>query len=222
MYATREEQIPEFRGYQDALAVFGNGTSDVPDPLAFDKLGIAAALNLVVSHSGAPSEALYDCLFRALCRRLYYFDVAATHRTDNALADNVGWLDVTHGITFAGAVRAQAEQFPELWPAGLLQMALFVGRNAKYQDFSIAEPTRPADVGEYFEKRFTFLLDHGQPEPIISAHLVKLLFAAHKEWIEGHDCKELVPGVERFLTTPPKRHHALRNARQAIQFVTKA
>jgi hypothetical protein len=100
-------------------------------------------------------------------------------------------------------------------------MALFVGRNVKYQDFSLAEPTSPTDVAAYFEGRFTSLLDHGQPEPIISAHLVKILFAAHQEWTEGHDCTELVPGVERFFTTPPKRHHALRTARQAIHFVGK-
>ena len=68
------------------------------------------------------------------------------------------------------------------------------------------------------------LYDHGIPEPIIACHRLKVLFALEDElaaapsapWLET-----LCAGVNRYLNTPPKRHHGLRLARQARAFIAK-
>ena len=74
------------------------------------------------------------------CSRPLGTEVRFSHRiafafeqaTDNAIADNISWLDFTHALTFANSCRHLCEERPELWPRALLQMALFVGRNRKY------------------------------------------------------------------------------------------
>jgi hypothetical protein len=62
------------------------------------------------------------------------FDERHALRTDNSVADNVGWLDFSHALTFGHALRQQCTRDPKLWPQGLLQLALFVGRNSGYLD----------------------------------------------------------------------------------------
>jgi hypothetical protein len=41
-------------------------------------------------------------------------------------------IDFTHALTFANASRHICEERPDLWPRAALQLALFVGRNRKY------------------------------------------------------------------------------------------
>jgi hypothetical protein len=48
---------------------------------------------------------LYDALLGASMFNLLHFNTAFERATDNAIADNVGWLDFTHALTFANAFR---------------------------------------------------------------------------------------------------------------------
>jgi hypothetical protein len=139
------------------------------------------------------------------------------------LQDNVGWLSFTHGLTFANAVRRQCTKFPELWPAGLLQMACFSGRNAPYTDASI-DPTawRVEDPEGFFEVAIDGLFDHGKEEFIVSVHLVKTLLAARQEVRadpDGPASAPIVAALNRFLHAPLKRKHLRRTVRQAMAFV---
>ena len=130
---------------------------------------------------------------------------------------------MTHGITFANAVRRQCTRFPELWPRGLLQMACFSGRNSGFVDPSIPldrwliSKPRP-----FFAKAVDALFDHGREENIVAVHLLKTTLAARAE-IEACPDDEasriLAAGVNRFLNSPLRRRHVRRTMRQAIKFV---
>jgi hypothetical protein len=183
---------------------------------------VPGALDAIVAGSGVEPEKLFCILLDALASALLYFDISWMTRSDRPVSDNVDWLDVTHGITFAHAVWTECTKFEELWPAGLLQMACFVGRNARYVDRRVdvsAFTVRHAEA--FFEEANDVLLDHGQVEPIVSAHLLKTLTAAQELVRAGHCPPVLLSGVNRFFRTPLPRRHVRRTARQALAFVAK-
>jgi hypothetical protein len=68
------------------------------------------------------------------------------------------------------------------------------------------------------------LYDHGIPEPIIVCHRLKVLFALENELGNRPDAPwadDALAAVNRYLHTPIKRHHGLRTAAQALDFVAK-
>jgi hypothetical protein len=154
---------------------------------------------------------------------LLRYDTRIQERTDNSVADNIGWLDFTHGITFGNAIRLQCRKFPKLWPQGLLQMACFVGRNSGFVDKGIAlDGWRVRDRRSFEQDCLAHLMDHGEPEYIHSAHLVKTYLAALEEIDSGlpESTAEIVmAAVSRYFAEPLKRKHVKRTAHQALDFV---
>src|SRR5262249_12299824 len=166
---------------------------------------------------------LYGSLLAASAMNLLRYDMRHQARTDNGVADNVDWLDFTHGITFGNAVRLQCRKFPELWPQGLLRMACFVSRNSGFGDKGIGlDDWRPGDGKSFEQVCVARLMDHGEPEYIHSAHLVKTFLGAREE-VEADlpaDTAEIVmAAVKRYFASPLKRKHARRTAHQALDFV---
>jgi nitrite reductase/ring-hydroxylating ferredoxin subunit len=223
--ARREELLPEFRGYATAFAEW-DGTGQMPARSRdFTGLSIDGALRRTLAASGRPQRELFDALVGAAAFNLLHFDTAFERAHDNAIADNVGWLDFTHALTFANACRHLCEERPDLWPRAALQLALFVGRNRKY--------VRPGeDMARWqIEDRTAFLAeeaktlyDHGIPEPIVACHRLKVLFAVEDELTAAPDAASadiLCAAVNRYLHTPMKRHHGLRTATQALDFVAR-
>ncbi len=225
-YTTREELIPEFSGYAPALAALQlNPQAEVrtsPPPLSFPAT-INQAFAWVVEHAPhhAP-EALYDRLLESLARNLLHYDTSYDAAYHRPVKDNVSWLGFTHGITLANAVRSQCAYFPQLWPAGLLQMACFVGRNRRYLDLTTPETDWDvADADTVFSEVREMLLDHGIRQPIYPAHLLKTTQAVREELPVASDtCRRyLLAGLNRFLYSPIKQKHVRRFARQAIALV---
>jgi len=106
-----------------------------------------------------------------------------------------------------------------------LQMALFVGRNKPYvQARQDVDAWRIGDAREFIAAEMDTLFDHGIVEPIIACHRLKMLFALEDEiaaaprapWIG-----EMCAAMNRWLHTPQKRHHGLRLATQARDFIAK-
>ena len=224
VFATREDQIPEFRGYAGALSQWGKAKNGVA-PRADDwrKLPINKALARTVESSGADPMQIYHALLGANAMNLIAFDIAQQDKIRIAIDDNVGWLDFSHGITFANAVREQCTKFPDLWPPALLQMALFSGRNTPYTteeaDF---DDWRVEDAGGFFADAIEGLFDHGIDEFIVSVHLIKTLLAAREEVRAGASAElteRVIAGVNRFLNSPLKRKQVRRTAYQAMKFV---
>jgi nitrite reductase/ring-hydroxylating ferredoxin subunit len=219
VFARREDRIPEFRRYSIALDVFGEigNAEQAPEARDFEGLGITRALSLTARHGRAEADALYRALLGANARNMLRFDLSHQDRADGSVSDNVGWLDFTHGITFSAAVRVACGRYPELWPAGLLQMACFAGRNARYAGAEAGDQWKVSDPEAFFAETVESLFDHGHGEFIVSVHLLKTLVAAREEWRHTGD-PALPAAVRRFLRSPLRRRHPRRTMRQAMRF----
>lgn len=222
IYARREDLIPEFRAYRTELGNWGRGAGFRPEPELWRKKGIEKSLRAAVDCSASPPLEIYRALLLANAVNLASFDLAQQDRIRIPVSGNVGWLDFTHGLTFANAVRRQCSRYPELWPAGLLQMACFNGRNAA---FTRDDPgvERIADPEAMLAELRQRVLDHGQGEHIVSVHLLKTTLAIAEEAgeLETADAGLLVGALKRFFDSPIKRRHARRVAHQSLQFVAR-
>jgi len=106
-----------------------------------------------------------------------------------------------------------------------LQLALFVGRNKSYvsaqQD---VDAFRVKDSNRFIADEMGQLFDHGIVEPIIACHRIKMLFALEDELTAEPDApwaETMCAAMKRYLHTPQKRHHGLRLATQAQDFIAK-
>jgi nitrite reductase/ring-hydroxylating ferredoxin subunit len=223
--ATREDLIPEFRGYAGALSAWREAGGAPIAAADFAGLSVNAALARLLRSGARPPAELFDALLGAAAWNMAAFDLGFDRATDNALADNVGWLDFTHALTFASAARRLCEESPQLWPKALTQLALFVGRNKAYVDAGLdLDPWRVDAPEAFLAGEREALYDHGIAEPIIACHRLKVLTALEDEWLDRPDGAALpimASAVNRYLHSPLKGRHALRTARQARDFVAQ-
>lgn len=222
--AFREDLIPEFRGYGEALESFGS-KPDGSAPAAADYVGLNAnrALAFTAEHGAAPPLDLFRSLLGANALNMVRFDLAHLDDLDKPYGSDFGWLDLTHGLTFADAVLGICSKFPELWPAGLLQMACFAGRNTGHQDGDVdPEDWTVADPGMFFAEADRRLMDHGQDRYIVSVHLVKTILAVRNMLASdkaGRSGELALAALNRLLHSPVRRKMVRRTARQAMRFV---
>jgi len=224
IYASREDLIPEFRHYGVVLEQW-DGTGDKPvTAQQFAELSVNKTLDRMLLSSGRGGE-IFTAIHETLARNMLHFDLARDQSTDHPIAQNVGWLNFTHSLTFANAVRNLCERYPELWPQALLQLGCFSGRNVNFidgeQDMSVWQV---ADVAAFFDRELLNLADHACPEPILSAHRLKVLTAVREDvWLmaPGRRRDTVLASVHRYLNSPLKRRHSLRTAKQARQFVAR-
>ena len=224
VYASREDRIPEFRAYGAQLQKWGQHKDLSPTPELWRRKSINKSLKATIACSGNPPQKLYHALLLANAINLLGFDISQQDKIHVSVSANVGWLDFTHGLTFANAVRQQCSRFPELWPQGLLQMACFNGRNAGFTTNELElESWRPGDVESQFDSLLQRVLDHGQGEHIVSVHLLKTALAVRQEiqHLDRADAEILVAALTRFFESPLKRRQARRTAFQSLQFVAR-
>lgn len=223
--AAREERLPEFRGLVSALAQWSGQGMEPARSDDFIGLSVDAILARLLRSSGRPSREIYDALLGAAAWNLLHFNFDVEEATDNAIADNISWLDFTHALTFANACRHLCDETSALWPRALMQLALFVGRNRKYvKAFDAAVCWSVENPEQFLAHEFSALYDHGLVEPIIACHRLKVLFALEDELAAAPDAPwaaMLCAGVNRYLHTPMKRHHSLRIASQALDFIAR-
>jgi len=222
VYASREDLIPEFKSYAPALAEWNGKGWKAPRPEDLRAGRLSTILGHMTAGSAGPL-AVYDAAMQAAAWQMLHYDMNYQDRTTGPVSQNVGWLSFTHALTFGNAVRRACADQPDLWPAGLLQLGCFLGRNAAFVDadqdtdgWQVVEPL--AFVGD----RKRALVDHGEFEYIVACHLLKLSSALEEEF----RARDSVPwaataaaALNRFLASPLKRKHALRAANQALEFV---
>jgi len=163
-------------------------------------------------------------LLEALAQNMLHFDVTFGSAFDRSVSQNVGWLNFTHGVTFANAVRNTCGKFPQLWGPGLVQMACFVGRNRSFLDLDLDEAEwTVVDRDRFLDETCRQLLDHGIRDPIFSAHLLKTALAVEDELPVASETTQgvLLAALNRFLHSPLKQKHVRRLARQAIALVSR-
>ena len=258
VFATREDLLPDFRAYADALAQWPVGLAlgdsagaNLPPSSALEGLSVKRTLAALQPLAGTPPTTLLPLLAQAAAHHLLRFDPAVAQRADNAVADNVGWLAFSHALTFAQALQALLPANSLLWPQGLLQMGLFIGRNTPYLDparDAAAEqkselthwfPPEAADAAGSatamgsgacmgladFERRWRDqVIDHGLGLDIFPVHWLKTSLAVEALCGLGwpHEvCASLRAAQCRLLGVNFKQRHALRNAHQALAFVAR-
>ncbi len=224
VYASREDKIPEFRAYAAQLEKWGQHKEQSPDPARWRRKSINKSLKAAVACSGSETGQIYRALLLANAINLLSFDISQQDKIHVSVSGNVGWLDFTHGLTFASAVRQQCSRFPHLWPQGLLQMACFNGRNAGFTNEDIdLDSWRADDIDNKLAQLLERVLDHGQGEHIVSVHLLKTALAVRQEIqdLDPSDAEILVAALTRFFESPLKRRQVRRTAFQSLQFVAK-
>ena len=224
IFASREDKIPEFRGYAAQLENWGHDSGQKPETSQWRQKSINKSMEVVVACSGNPPESIYRELLLANAINLLSFDIEQQEKVQVTVSGNVGWLDFTHGLTFANAARKQCSRYPELWPQALLQMACFNGRNAGFTTAEVdLEGWKSSDLDGQMDELLARVLDHGQGEHIVSVHLLKTALAVREE-ISGlgeSDAEILVAALSRYFASPIKRRQARRTAYQSLQFVSK-
>ena len=220
--ARREDLIPEFRAYRPAREAWTGRGRAVPKPADFCRASVSKCLDHGVAASADPGR-LYDALIEAAAWQLLHADPLYATRPHQPVSQNATRLDFSHAITFANAGRRMAERFPELWPDVLLQIACFLGRNAGFVDPAYpADRWRVSDERAFVAEAAANIVDHGNPEYIVSALLLKMTCAVREEvtaqpnasWVPG-----LVAALNRFLNEPFKRKLTRRTAHQARKTV---
>jgi nitrite reductase/ring-hydroxylating ferredoxin subunit len=224
IYARREDLLPEFRDYAARLAAWGQPSLPSPPLKASALRGMAPkSAMVVVAAWGArhPPEEIFHTLVEAAAWSLLHADDTVFTRADGKLADNVGWLDFTHALTFAEAAWVVTRRRADLWPAVLLQLACFVGRNAGYVAADLdTERYHVADADRFVADSIGELFDHGRDRFIISVHLTKTLLASTNLIRTIRDLTPtLTAALNRFLHAHVKGRHVLRTARQMRELV---
>lgn len=228
IYATREDLLPDFKAYAPALGELrAQGFGTAAQTPAIDGLlgsSVKNALGWVLTQAAESApEAIFRALLQALAHNLLHFDAAHQSAREVPVGDTVGWLDVTHGLTFANAVHTLCRQVPELWPQGLLQMALFYGRNTPYVDAGQPLEIAIDDEALFWSNIEAHLLDHGIGQPILAAHHLKTALAVRAEAAElpAGDRTLLYQALWRYLSSPAKQKHLWRTMHQSLALIGK-
>lgn len=223
VYATREDLIPEFKAYRPALEQTSEHKKPI-DSVILRTSGVPQAL-AQISNSNASHMETYQTLMEAAAWQLLHLDLTFADTRSGPVQDNVGWLDVTHTITFANAVRTTCQAIPELWSAGLLQIGCFLGRNGKYMDQTInLDEWSVSDPLGFAGHARQECLHHGQAEYIVAAHILKLSTAIQDEIEVSPNAPwaaELAAGLNRFLNSPLRRKNPIRTANQALDMIKR-
>jgi nitrite reductase/ring-hydroxylating ferredoxin subunit len=224
IYATREDLLPEFSDYRAHLENWcdRSGRCLPLDPATLRRTTAKSAMAIVAAWGVRhPPEAIFPVLVESAAWILLHVDERLLVTVEAKLADNINWLDFTHMLTFAEAACAAVRLRPALWPAVLLQLACFIGRNAGYVD--AGQDTRRfavADIDGFIAARRAALFDHGRDRFIISVHLIKTLQAA-AVLMQALPAQAPVvaASLNRLLNAPMKGRHVLRTARQMLDLV---
>ncbi len=228
IYAPREDRIPEFRAYAAALRAWPNASgapgNGAVSAAQFRGHSVETTLTMLVGAAAhASPQHLYTALLEAAAANLLTFDTDWDQRTDSSIAQNVNWLDFSHGITFANAARAHCERFPELWPSALMQMACFVARNTGFTvDGDMLADWQVGDKEAFYAASLRRIADHGEDRYILAVHMLKTFLAGREEVRSGLPPRAeaiVLAALNRFLNASPKRKHVRRTAQQAMSFV---
>jgi nitrite reductase/ring-hydroxylating ferredoxin subunit len=227
IYAAREDQLPEFRDYAQHRKAWGQESPGQSVSLGAEALRGKSPKSTMAVVAGWSArytpEAIFATLVEASSWTLLHVDESVLTRLDAGLADNVGWLDFTHALTFADAARTAVTARPQLWPNALLQLACFIGRNSGYLNPELDDrPYAVSDLRIFLAERTAGLFDHGRDRFIISVHLIKTLLAGAALMTALPDKAPLIAAaLNRFLDAPMKGRHVLRTARQMRELVAQ-
>jgi nitrite reductase/ring-hydroxylating ferredoxin subunit len=233
VFATREDTLAYMRRFDRgvrALDLPALADAPVDDGWADDGSLLAALLGadrhrpldaaLGALRAGAGVDGLLDVVVAAVSERMLRYD------TDGEFDfhDDFGWLDITHGLTYANAARWHHAQTPgpdsvrlALWTVFL---AHYTGRHEWHtrvgERHAVDLPGTVADAALDLQAE---ALRDGTSQFIVHAHAVKTSRAAAAEAVRaGTDLP--LQAVARFLRAPKLERFVASNVTRAIDFLS--
>ena len=239
VYGTREDKLPYMRPFMKALAgvdlaalaaaapVDGWEADGVLlDALLGDRRtapvdAVAAALR-----TGASIDDVLDVVVRAVSERMLRYDVAG----EFDFGDDFGWLDITHGLTYAHAVRwhhGRAVKHDTGTSPDLVRLARFAaflgqwtGRHEWHSSVGRRDEIEPlaADLATYGDELQRQSLLDGTSAFIVHAHAVKTSRAAALEAARSGSPVPL-DATARFLAAPKLERFVAATVSRSIDFL---
>ena len=237
VYGTREDKLPYMTLFHRGVAQLDLPTlaERAADPdatwtddgrllaalLGDDRTEAALATGAAIE-GGASLDAVLDVVTIAVSERMLRYDTAG----EFDFHDDFGWLDITHGMTYANAARWHVADGPVspddvrlvLWTAflanwtGRHEWHTSVGRRAEI------EP-RSSDLAEYGRSlQHESLLD-GTTAFIVHAHAVKTSVAATEEAVRVGSSTPL-DAVARFLAAPKLERFVAASVTRSVDFLS--
>jgi nitrite reductase/ring-hydroxylating ferredoxin subunit len=242
VYGTREDRLPYMRPFVRAMAAVDLAPLAAVEPAAGwqdDGTLVAAMLGrdrtasldaaVAALRAGAGLDGLLAVVVAAVSERMLRYDTAG----ERDFEDDFGWLDITHGLTYADAVRwhhRRATEGGQGVTPDLVRLALYTvflaqwtGRHEWHAGVASRVDVEPrsADLVEYgAELQRESLLD-GTTAFIVHAHAVKTSRAATNAAVATGSTLPLdatarflaAPKLERFVAATVTRSIELLNGR---------
>ena len=233
VYGTREDLLPYMRPFMRALAGTDLGSlAELPVDnswlddgtllttlLGNDRKAIVPAV-VGSLRAGAGVDGVLDVVVQTVGERMMRYDVSGEHD----LLDDFGWLDITHGLTYANAARWHNRTCPS---RGTLRLAMFTaflaqwtGRHEWHTRVAERDEGRPfagtvAEAGEALQREA--LLDNASAF-IVYAHGIKTSRAAARESARTGSMLPL-QAVTRLLDSPRLERFVAANVARSIEFL---
>ncbi|MDQ3469895.1 MAG: Rieske 2Fe-2S domain-containing protein [Actinomycetota bacterium] len=237
VYGTREDTLPYMRPFTKAVGALdlnklaavepaGSWSDDGTLRAAILEGGRdrAAPLHAAVGalRDGSGVDGLLDVVVDAVAERMLRYDP----RGEFDVHDDFGWLDITHGITYANAARWHAAHLPGHPDAVRLAvwcvfLAHWTGRHEWHT--SVGEPEHvdlgTADVLTASETLQRHALDDTTTAFIVHAHAVKTTRAAAEESLRTGSPRPL-QAAARFVDGPKQERFVAATVARSIDFLS--
>jgi len=239
VYGTREDKLPYMRPFMKALADVDLGAlADTDVDAAWQDDGTVlnallgehrtAPLDAAVAalQAGAGVDGLLDVVVSAVSERMLRYDPSG----EFDFSDDFGWLDITHGITYANAARWHHHQAAERGSGpnpDLVRLALFTAFQANWTGrhewhTRVAERDEvavgPSDLRAYGDQLQRESLLDGTTAFIVHAHAVKTSRAAAIEAL-GMNSSLPLDAVGRFMAAPKLERFVAATVERSIEFL---
>ncbi len=235
VYGTREDTLPYMRPFTKALAgVDLDALSAVEvDPswrddgrlqaALLDGGDRAAPLHAAVDalRDGAGVDGVLDVVVDAVSDRMLRYDTAG----ELDFHDDFGWLDITHGITYANAARWHGAHLRHPDTIRLALWCVFLAHwTGRHEWHTTIGPQHEIDLattdvvvaGEELQRK---ALDDTTTAFIVHAHAVKTTRAASEEAARSGSLKPL-QAASRFLDAPKLERFVAATVTRSIDFLS--
>jgi hypothetical protein len=242
VYSTREDTLPYMRPFMRALAEVDltelaarESEADWTDDgrlaaalLGSDRTAPVAAVVQAI-REGAGVHGVLDAVVDAVSERMLRYDIAG----EFDFADDFGWLDITHGLTYAHAIRWHHDAnlstgSPDPANADLVRLVFFAaflahwtGRHEWHTTVAEREHVEPlgVDVRAYGDELQRESLRDGTTAFIFHAHAVKTSRAAALEALR-RDIALPLDATARFMRAPKQERRVAATVHRSIDFLS--
>jgi hypothetical protein len=183
----------------------------------------AAPLHAAVAalRAGAGVDGVLTVVIEAVSERMLRYDPAGEYD----LHDDFGWLDITHGITYANAARWHAAHRPHPDAVRLALWCVFLAHwTGRHEWHTTVGETERIDLGADLAAAGATLqaqaLDDANTTAfIVHAHAVKTTTAATEEALRAGSSLPL-EAAARFLTAPKLERFVGATVARSIDFIS--